>query len=683
MSMQDSLVFQIGADLTPFNRGIEGAISRVVSLGKVAVGVGLTAVATGIAKTGYEAVQAASQMETFEVRLGTLMGSADGARARLEELYAFAATTPYNTEEIVGAEVTLRGFGAAAEEIMPGLIDFAATTGASLSQSAIDIGKAWNQGAVGLESDTAKILRKQVEMRTGLDATKMSLVDFRAAMLDTLNEGMFAGGAARMSRTFEGMVSNLQDSWSGFLRDVGKGSELFDNVKGSLQAILDLIQNNQGLISSFAGEFGDRLWQGIRLSAIGAAGLADAIRSGYGFVQLARAGIDAMAAGLQNAEGLALQFAAGMQSALGNDKGAAAMRAVGVELQAQAQASMDRAIAEGKIAAAIAGDVNPATRAMIDLLDQAEAAEFDLETQAQKGTQALKEQGDEGAKAAKKIADKQLGAINAYAEFYYGLQHLRDTDSEAADAWRTEQLVKAQALNEAMGGDYADFVTLKSAIDEEYYARLTDITTKYEEDARAQAQKTLEEKQAFERQYAYNSLGSLASLLGGVADMMDESNAEQKAAAKALAYTQIGIQTAVAVMQGAASAPWPYNLVPIGFALAEGAAAAIQVGQAHQGYMPAVTQSRETQPGESVRRVLDTEATLSSQLTRRLGANGLAALEMGGGMGAQSISLHVGRAVQREIYRTDRRTGGAMSRADARSARSQDIAPGMSGQRAA
>ena len=234
-----------------------------------------------------------------------------------------------------------------------------------------------------------------------------------------------------------------------------------------------------------------------------------------------------------------------------------------------------------------------------------------------------------------------------------------------------------------MGGDYADFIALKSAIDDEDYARLTDISTKYEEDARAAAQKTLDDRAEFQTNFAIMVLQNTDHLIGTIAGMMDEGNAQQKEAAKALAYTQIGIQTAVAVMQGAASAPWPYNLVPIGFALAEGAAAAIQVGQAHQGYMPAVTQSRETQPGESVRRVLDTEATLSSQLTRRLGANGLAALEMGGGMGAQSISLHVGRAVQREIYRTDRRTGGAMSRADARAARSQDIAPGMSGQRAA
>lgn len=683
MSMENSLQFVVGADLTPFTRGIEGAVDRVIGLGKLAVGIGLGAVATAIGKTGYEALQAASQMETFEVRLGTLMGSSDDARARLDELFAFAATTPFNTEQIVAAEVTLRGFGAAAAEVMPGLIDFAATTGADLSQSAIDIGKAWNQGAVGLESDTAKILRKQIELQAGTDVTKMKIEDFREAMLNVLDDGMFAGGAARMSRTFAGMVSNLQDSWEEFLRDVGKGSELFDNVKGSLQAILDLIANNQGLVQSFAAEFGDTLWTGIRYSTIAAAGLADAIRVGYGYANILAAAIDTVNAGLLSAQSSALGLSAALLSAAGQDSGAAYLYAIRDSLAAQADAADEAAAAHQRTAQAIFGDVAPASRLMIDLLNEAEAAQFDLETATTRTTGAVKDQGEEGAKAAKKIADAQLDAINAYSEFYYGLQHMRDTDGQAADAWRQDQLTKAQSLNEKMGGDYADFALLKSAIDDEYYARLTEISNDYEAHARDEAKKTAEDRAEFQARYAETSLNSLSSLLGTIGGMMDDSNAEQKEAAKALAYTQIGIQTAVGIMQAVGSAPWPYNLIPIGFAVASGAAAAIQVGQAHQGFAPAVSSTAATQPGERMTKTLDTEAILSSQLTRRLGPGGIRALEMGGGMGGGSINLRIGRVAQREIYRTDKRTGGAISGDIRRASASQDIATGMSGQRAA
>ena len=65
------------------------------------------------------------------------------------------------------------------------------------------------------------------------DGTAYSgLADFRAALLDTLNEGMFAGGAAKLSQTFSGMVSNLEDEWSRFKLQVADAG-VFDNVKAA------------------------------------------------------------------------------------------------------------------------------------------------------------------------------------------------------------------------------------------------------------------------------------------------------------------------------------------------------------------------------------------------------------------------------------------------------------------
>lgn len=673
--MENSLFFEIGADLTPFNRGIEGAVDRVVGLGKVAVGVGLAAVATAIGKTGLDALKASSQMEAYEIRLGTMMGSAEDARARLDELFAFAAATPFNTEQIVAAEVTLRGFGAAAEDVMPGLIDFAATTGADLSQSAIDIGKAWSQGATGLESDTAKILRKQVEMRLGTDATKVSLEEFRAAMLETLDEGMFAGGAARLSRTFTGLVSNLQDAWDGFLRDVGKGSDLFDNVKGAAALLLDEIEANRDAVHELAVTFGNDLWKGIRTVSLAGAAFVDAIRAGYGAAELVRGGIDAVNAAILQAESSAF----GLAGALGSATAAAMSR----NLADQAAAARERAAAEMEVAQTIAGDTNPAYRAMLDLLGRAEGMTFDLTTTAKGTAQAMREVGEEGSKAGKDIEKGMLDAINAWVAYYEETQRLRLGDLGKQDQWLADSLAKAKKLTQDMGGDYADFLMIKENLDEEYRRRLQEANDDFEARARDEAQRTLEQKQEFERRYAEQSLSSLSSLLGDIAGMMDDSNAEQKAAAKELAYAQIAINTAVAVMQAAASAPWPYNLIPIGFAVAEGVAQGIAVSQAHQGYTPAVQASGSPSPDEVSIRALRTESLLSSQTTRRLGPDGIRALEMGGPGGAVQVNLHVGRVTQREIVRTDLRTNGPMSREYRRAARNGDIATGMSGQRAA
>jgi phage tail tape-measure protein len=246
VSLLDSLQFKVGLDmrgaqreLSDFAASARGAMGKI---GGAIAGLGIVA-GTGALIKGF--VSAGAEMEAFESRLTTLMGSASGARARLQELTDFAVETPFELTQIVAAETTLRGFGAAAERLMPGLIDMAAVMGGDLAQSATDLGKAWSQGAAGLESDAGRSLRKQIEDMSGVaDATKMSLTEFREAMVSTLDTGIFAGGAAKLSMTFNGMVSNLTDSWGGFARDVADAG-LFNNVKGALAVTLDLINANK------------------------------------------------------------------------------------------------------------------------------------------------------------------------------------------------------------------------------------------------------------------------------------------------------------------------------------------------------------------------------------------------------------------------------------------------------
>ena len=108
-----------------------------------------------------------------------------------------------------------------------------------------------------------------------------------------------------------------------------------------------------------------------------------------------------------------------------------------------------------------------------------------------------------------------------------------------------------------------------------------------------------------------------------------------------------------------------------------------QIAQAHQGYGGPVAQARANAPDEEIRRVLRTEATLSSQTTRELGPQGIAALERGGGGGTVAVDLRIGRVAQREIIRTEMRTGGRLAREIRSAAQSTGIAPGMSGLAAA
>lgn len=688
MAMQNSLMFEVGVDMSAFNKGIDGAISRVAGLGKVAVGAGLAAFAAGIGVVAKGAIDASAQMEVFSLRLETLMGSTSGAKDRLADLADFAASTPFELEGIVAAEVTLRGFGAAAEELLPGLIDFAATTGAELSQSAIDISKAWTQGAAGLESDTAKILRKQVELRLGTDATKVSIEEFREALVETLDSGMFAGGADRLSRTFTGMVSTLRDEWSGFLRDVGMTSQLFEGVKSVLAGILDQIQQNRTELKSLASTVGGELWQGFKVAAMAAAGLSDAIRAGYGFANLLAAGMDGVTAATYAATAASATLGATIARAAGKEGLAGQLAGMAGFARQMQMASEARARGELEVARAITDDVNPASRTMLDILTKAEEAAANTADELDRTRKGGGGGGGAGGGTVTPLPDADGSALTAWVNFYQDLDALskarNQTEFDRAEEWRAQQTKTAEDLTKAIGGDHEDLAVLKTKIDEEYYARLTEISTAYEEKQREEAKRTADMQTEMQQRQAMSLLDTTATTLGSIASMIDQSNEDAKAAYKTLAIAQVLIASAVAAIRAFA------DLGPIGGAIAAvgiaaGTTASIaQIAQAHQGYAGPVSSARADQPDEVTTRKLRSEAVLSSQATRALGAEGIAAIERRGGAGgSMSINLRIGRVAQREIIRTDMRTGGALARGLSRASRSSDIAPGMSGLAAA
>jgi len=245
----------VKAGLKTAEQGFETLKTSAMAAAKVLAGVG-----TAMAAVGTMAVQKGAQFESFETRLATMMGSATGARLRMAELFEYATTTPFDLPGVVEADVTLRAFGANAEKMLPLVIDFAAAMGTDLTLAARDVGKAMTQGAGALESDAGKALRAAIEMRTGVKATELTLREFQEALTDTLSdpEGKFAGGAARLSKTFEGVMSNLRDSWDRFLLKIADAG-LFDGVKAAAAEVLDMLNESADVVSEFSGQISEGL----------------------------------------------------------------------------------------------------------------------------------------------------------------------------------------------------------------------------------------------------------------------------------------------------------------------------------------------------------------------------------------------------------------------------------------
>lgn len=672
------LFFETGIDARGFDRGLAGLRGKAQAFGSSLMSVLGTATAAfgtlaGVGVLGSQFVQAGAQMETFETRLSTLMGSSDAARERLGELYAFAASTPFELDQVVAAETTLRGFGAAADEVLPGLIDFAATTGADLSQSAIDIGKAWNQGAVGLESDAGRVLRKQIELAAGVDATTMSIEEFRQAMLDTLATGMFAGGAERLSRTFSGMVSNLTDEWAGFKREVSDAG-LFLVVKDALGDTLDLIKDNRVEVQALAGAVSDGLTGAFKASAYAVALVVDGVTGVRLGLEFATIGAVTLADALLTATEPMRQMVIMAADGLGMDQ------ATGLLLRVDSALGGVRTAIRGtrEESAAWIEQLGGATSA----LDTVRGIFAEVEASAEGVATATQAATDAGAGTGEGVGpsdDAYLRAVEEAAAFAAEIRTLNEDAFTRERADRQRLLEEAQVYYDLQITDLTTFTAQREAIISASAERMhqLDIAVMREEQRHhEQVLAQIEEERRARQAMMVSGLSTAQSIFGSISTVIDTYLEDSKRAQKRWALASIAIDTAAGVMKAFAQFGWPAGLLPAAEVTASGIAQAVVVAKQHQGGVVMGRPEPDEYDAGGVRRLRqEMTVTLPTHLTRAVDT--LSSALMGGG---GAVELRIGREMQRELYREGQRTG--VFGAAVQSVTSTGAAPGWTGGRA-
>ena len=673
-------------DFVGKTRNIVGGIASGFAVAGATIGAALAAGAATIQSM----LGPSQEMEAASSKLTTLMGSATAAHERLKVLFDFAAKTPFELGQVVGAEVTLRGFGAAADELLPGLIDFAAVTGTDLSQAAIDFGKAWNVGATGLESDGGKILRKQIELQEGVNATKLSIEEFRAAMLKNLSEGMFVGGADKLSQTMTGMMSNLSDEWNRFRMLVGDAG-LFNNVKGALSVVLELIGQNRDTISEMAGVVSTYLWNGIKLVAYGAASVADVFRDVYGAIQFARMGVDFWGVALTKAAIGANQLGAAIARAAGQDTthfdaGIEKLRQLEGALTADGRAARDwlaEAVRQPTIlqeTTEFFGKAEERAKGYGNVLEDLAESQKKANKAAEGG------KGNDDAEKEQKRFEQQLNDALNFADQMRGLNQ---SESEALTAeyqtrlddletYHQQGLINGALYTETKLNIDRAYSTALESLNADTYARLDEMRqADLERERQAQQQK---------RDLAYGQLSAVGDVLGAIDSLMDESNAEQKRAHKALAASQIVISGAVAGAKAFEQFGWPGGLIPFAAVAAQTTAQLVSVARAHQGGVflrhQGGTVGGSVFPDEL--RILRSEigGILNSQAASRLGEQGVMALNAGQLPGGGGVSIRIGRVESEEITRFDAQGRGPITDKLLKRTTSGNLDSGFTGRRA-
>lgn len=211
------------------------------------------------------AVAANAQFETFETQFTTLLGSVDAAKERLEDLSRFGVETPFELPEVVEGSRLLQTFGGdalAATENLRMVGDLAAGVNQPIQSLAFWIGRMYSALQGGQPFGEAAMRLQEMGVLTPELRTEMEKLQKSGAEGNEIWErfsevagGKFAGNMERLSKTFQGVMSNLAD-FQGFLLRVG-GAPFFETIRDGAIEFLDILNDNEAVLTDIATGIGE------------------------------------------------------------------------------------------------------------------------------------------------------------------------------------------------------------------------------------------------------------------------------------------------------------------------------------------------------------------------------------------------------------------------------------------
>lgn len=205
-----------------------------------------------------QSVRFNAQLEQQGVAFKTLLGNAEAASRRMQELARFAAQTPFELPEIVQASKVLQSLTNGALASGEGLRlvgDAAAATGRPLEEVAMWVGRLY----AGLQSGTpvgeATVRLLEMGLISGTTARKLNELaesgqgagQAMTILRDTF--GRLGGAMADQSQTFSGLLSTLKDTFNMALADIGK--PLFDGLKQGIGELIPVVEGIGEKISAW------------------------------------------------------------------------------------------------------------------------------------------------------------------------------------------------------------------------------------------------------------------------------------------------------------------------------------------------------------------------------------------------------------------------------------------------
>lgn len=225
--------------------GTTALSSQLTMIGSAGIAAGIAAVVIAVTRLGTDIYAVNKEFGQFNAQLVTLTGSQAGADKVFAQLEAFAAKTPYQLNEVVGAFAKLKARGLdPSEAALTSYGNTASGMGRSLDQMIEAVADASTGEFERLKEFgiNARTEGDQIQFTfKGVSTTVAKEAGAIEGYLRMLGETQFAGGMSRQMDELGGKASNLGDSWDGLMRAIGNVGAT-EGMKGSIGFLTQSLQ---------------------------------------------------------------------------------------------------------------------------------------------------------------------------------------------------------------------------------------------------------------------------------------------------------------------------------------------------------------------------------------------------------------------------------------------------------
>lgn len=253
-------------------------------------------------------VKVRGEFQQLEASFNTMLGSEEKADALMQQLIRTAATTPFDLQSVAGGARQLLAYGENVENVNDDLIRLG-NIAAGLNQPLNDLiylyGTTMTQGrlytadynqfvgrGIPLGRELASVLGvAESKVREMVEAGKVGFPEVQQALQNLTNEGgMFYNLMEEQSKTITGRISNIQDSISMMLNEIGHQSEGI--IDGSLDAVSYLVDHYEqvgrvlvGLVGTYGAYktavMAVTAMQALQTAGVGALTVAETLHYGW------------------------------------------------------------------------------------------------------------------------------------------------------------------------------------------------------------------------------------------------------------------------------------------------------------------------------------------------------------------------------------------------------------------